>query len=99
MHIGATAFLGVAISASDGYGSYEQGAVVGTVVPGSAADRAGLQAGDAITSVTGRSIGSATDLQHVLFTVAPGSALTITWTDGYGYTTSATVRPAAGPPQ
>jgi S1-C subfamily serine protease len=98
VHVGPTAFLGVAISASGDYGSYEQGAVVGSVVPGSAADRAGLQSGDAITAIDGRTIGSATDLQRVLFTVAPGTALTIQWTDGY-YTNSATVRPAAGPPQ
>jgi len=99
VHVGPTAFLGVAVAPSDGYGSYEQGAVVGSVVSGSAADRAGLQSGDVITAVNGRAIGSASDLQRVLFTVAPGTALTIAWTDGYGYQSSATVRPAAGPPQ
>src|SRR5262249_53528682 len=35
VHVGPTAFLGVAVAPSDGYGSYEQGAVVGSVVPGS----------------------------------------------------------------
>lgn len=99
VHVGPTAFLGVAISPPDGYDPYGQGVVVGSVVPGSAADSAGLQSGDVITAVNGRTIGSATDLQHVLFTAVPGTPLTIAWTDVDGYTAGATVRPAAGPPQ
>jgi S1-C subfamily serine protease len=93
VHVGPTAFLGVALSTS------EPGAVVEQVVPNSAADQAGIQPGDQITAAGGRTIGSGTDLQRVLLQISPGSPLTIVWTDGYGYSNSATVRPAAGPPQ
>jgi S1-C subfamily serine protease len=93
VHVGPTAFLGVALSTD------EPGAIVAQVVPNSAAEQAGIQPGDQITAAGGRTINSGTDLQRVLLQVSPGSPLTIVWTDGYGDTNSATVRPATGPPQ
>jgi S1-C subfamily serine protease len=69
------------------------------VVQGSAASRAGIQGGDVIVRAGGHSIGSATDLQHVILQVTPGKPLGISWVDGFGTKRSATVRPAAGPPQ
>jgi S1-C subfamily serine protease len=99
VHIGPTAFLGVAVGQSGYYGQDVSGATVSQVVPGSAADRAGIVPGDVITSLGGHSVSSRTSLQSVLFQVSPGSALRLTWIDQNGYANSATVHPASGPPQ
>ena len=66
VRIGPAAFLGVELSGGPslygyGYGyarNATSGAVVGNVIPGGAAAAAGLQAGDVITSLSGRSIAS-----------------------------------------
>lgn len=96
VHVGATAFLGVLLEHPSGD---VQGAAVQDVVQGSAASRAGIQGGDVIVRAGGHSIGSATDLQHVILQVTPGKPLTISWVDGFGTKHNASVRPAAGPPQ
>ena len=57
VHIGATAFLGIS-TAPKQYDTGQQGAVVATVVPGSAADTAGLKPGDLITAIDGTKITS-----------------------------------------
>jgi len=72
---------------------------VESVVPGSAADKAGLVGGDVITRAGGRTVTSPTSLQNVMFQASPGKPLPLTWSDQYGNTSSATVRPGAGPPQ
>ena len=99
VHIGPTAFLGVALGQSGYYGQDVSGAVVDQVVPGSPADRAGVVAGDVITSLGGHPVSSRASLQRVLFQVSPGTPLRLTWIDQSGYANSATVRPASGPPQ
>lgn len=53
------------------------GAFVGSVRPGSPAERAGLQPGDVITEVNLRPISSADDLARVLAGLAPGHRLII----------------------
>lgn len=95
VHVGPTAFLGVLLSSDSGV----SGAAVQSVVPGSAADRAGIQGGDVITRAGGKSITSAAVLHDVILQAVPGKALRISWIDSGGTTTSATVHPAAGPPQ
>lgn len=98
VHIGPTAFLGVAL-APPANGDGTTGAVVGQVVSGSPADRAGIQAGDVITSIGGRTVRSRDIVRNVLLQTAPGRPLKVTWTDGAGTSRTATVRPVSGPPQ
>jgi S1-C subfamily serine protease len=99
VHIGPTAFLGVALGQPGYAGQDAAGVTVGAVVPGSAAEKAGVVAGDLITSLGGHRISSRANLQQVLLQVSPGTALRLAWIDQYGNANSATVRPASGPPQ
>ena len=94
LHIGATAFLGVGVQDAPG-----GGAAVTRVVPGSAAEIAGIVAGDVITGLNGAPIRTATDLQHAVLALTPGRAVALEWTDGTGITQTGTVTPASGPPQ
>src|SRR5438046_5468373 len=68
------AFLGVKI----GDAASGPGARVGTVVDGSPAAKAGLQAGDVITAVEGKTITSADDLTAAVGNRAPGDKVTVT---------------------
>jgi S1-C subfamily serine protease len=97
VHVGPTAFLGVLLDSSSGQDV--PGASVRDVVSGSAADRAGLGGGDTITGLAGRTITTPTSLQKAVLQLSPGKPVLLRWTDGYGYGRSATIRPAAGPPQ
>ena len=113
VHIGSTAFLGVMISSSsspysggstsfgsgsDGSGSSTAGAAVANVVSGGAADRAGLVAGDVITSIDGSSVTSPDSLSGIIAADRPGQRISITWTgtDGASHTATATLQ--SGPP-
>ena len=94
VHVGPTAFLGVALSGEDA-----SGALVTGVVQGGPADNAGLAAGDLITSFGGHSVTSPTSLQLLLRQASPGKAYRVTWIDQYGTASSATIRPVSGPAQ
>ncbi len=98
VHIGPTAFLGISLQPA-GYGPDVTGASVEGVVPGGAADQAGLTGGDVITSFGGHSVTSPTSLQLLLRQAKPGSSYQVIWLDQYGTQASGTVRPASGPPQ
>jgi S1-C subfamily serine protease len=98
VHVGATAFLGVLLAQPD-YPNDSSGAIVQDVVSGSAAARAGIEGGDVITGAAGRQIASASDLRRVILQIAPNKPLRLAWTDTQGFSRSATVRPAPGPPQ
>ena len=78
VHVGPTAFLGVLIEPPD-YPDDSSGAIVQSVLSGSAAERAGIESGDVITRA--------------------GKPIRLSWTDSFGSTNTAVVRPAAGPPQ
>jgi len=93
VHIGATAFLGVEIDTSSGYGQ------IAAVVPDGPADSAGLEPGDVITAVGGRAVSSTTDVAGLLFSKHPGDRITVTYGDGYGMTQTTTVTLGSGPPQ
>jgi len=95
IHLGDTAFLGVEATA-DSYGS---GAVIASVVPGSPADRAGLVAGDLITSVGGRAVSSPDELSAAVSTQKPGASLTATYVDQVGTSQATNVTLASGPPR
>jgi S1-C subfamily serine protease len=101
VHIGATAFLGVAIMSGDTAAANGiaagSGAVVSGVVPGSPADGASLAAGDVITSVGGHLVSSPSDLQAALGQHHPGDSVTIGWADQAGLTHSASLALASGP--
>ena len=70
---------------------------MGDVVSGGAAAAAGLQAGDVITSLDGRSIASAADVSAALTGADPGDQVTIGWTDQSGVVHTATVALGASP--
>jgi S1-C subfamily serine protease len=97
VHVGPTAFLGVSVGADDFGGS---GAVVAGVVPGGAADDAGLTADDVITSVDGRAVTSSATLRSALLSEKPGDRASVTYLDrATGASRSVSVTLGSGPPQ
>jgi serine protease Do len=60
-----------------------QGAVVENVVPGSAADNAGIQRGDIIVGVNRKPVHSASDVKQALSSIGKGEdALVLVWSQG-----------------
>lgn len=113
IHVGATAFLGVEISAStssggfggffgngDGGGSSTStsGATIASVVSGGAAASAGLTANDVITSFDGQTVQSSSTISSLLIPFHPGDKVQMVWTDTSGQTHTATVTLGSGPP-
>jgi S1-C subfamily serine protease len=96
VHIGGTAFLGVESTANSYQGS---GAVISAVVPGSAADAAGLSAGDLILSVGGHTISSPDELSQVVLTQKPGASVSAVYLDQAGATQTTNLTLASGPPR
>jgi S1-C subfamily serine protease len=96
IHVGGTAFLGVESTAS----TYESsGAVISAVVPGSAADAAGLSPGDLIISVGGRAISSPDELSAFVLTQRPGASISAIYLDQDGATQTTNLTLASGPPR
>jgi S1-C subfamily serine protease len=95
VHIGGTAFLGVQVQSSD----FSQGALVGGVVSGSPADKAGIVAGDSIVAVDGQTVSAPDDLSAIMLSKKPGASAQLTWVDQVGNQQSASVTLASGPPQ
>jgi S1-C subfamily serine protease len=93
VHVGPTAFLGVVLQDVSG------GAQISQVVPGKAADTAGLVAGDVITSLNGTGISSSADIRRTVLLLVPGRPVSIAWTDASGDPQTGTITPTAGPPQ
>jgi S1-C subfamily serine protease len=89
--IGLPAFLGVSLSqtATD--------AEIAQVLPGTAAAKTDLAAGDTITSVGGTSISSAAGLSKAIATHQPGDRVAIGYTDADGTSRTATVTLLEGP--
>ncbi len=104
IQIGPPAFLGVVIvsPSSDGFGGSgsagTNGAAVTMVQAGTPAGKAGLQAGDVITGLGGRSVDSPAALKSILKTHKPGDKVSIQWLDSSGQQHRATITLAAGPP-
>jgi S1-C subfamily serine protease len=103
IHVGSTAFLGVSVasaSQSSGQigGTGTSGAQVAGVLNGGAAEAAGIQQGDVITSVDGKTIDSSDDVSTALVDHHPGDKIKIGWTDTAGQAHSATVTLRSGPP-
>jgi S1-C subfamily serine protease len=93
VHIGPTAFLGVALMSNP-----VGGAMVDTVMPGSPAAAAGLAPGDLITSLAGGAVRSAAGLHRRLERLHPGDTVAVRWLDPLGMTHAAIVRLGSGPP-
>ena len=95
IHVGETAFLGVEATAD----SYQAGAVVASVMPGSPAEAAGFVPGDLITSVGGQTITSPEALSVIVSTQSPGSSVSAVYLDQDGMTQTATLKLGSGPPR
>ena len=95
VHVGGTAFLGVESTAN----SYSSGAEISAVVPGSAAEAAGLTPGDLILSVGGHTISSPDDLSNVVLTQKPGASISAVYLDQAGATRTTSLTLASGPPR
>jgi S1-C subfamily serine protease len=91
IHQGYPAFLGVSVQDT------ASGATVAEVVPGGAAESAGLVAGDVITAIDGTAISSAHGLSSALAGYNAGDRVTVTWTTAAGTTQTAGVVLASGP--
>ncbi|MBV9255965.1 MAG: PDZ domain-containing protein, partial [Actinobacteria bacterium] len=75
-----------------------KGAFVQQVVPGSGADAAGLQAGDVITSLDGKSVSQASDVATIVQARKPGDKLDLKYErNGDSHTATVTLgsRPAS----
>ena len=99
VHVGPTAFLGVALSRAGDGDEDVPGALVERAAPGTPADKAGIGAGDIITSFAGKRVTSAAGLRKLVLQASPGKTVRITWIDPSAGATSASVRLVAGPPQ
>jgi S1-C subfamily serine protease len=95
VHIGATAFLGVAISPSAFASS--DGVQISGATSGGPAAGAGLAQGDVITAIAGHAVNSRTSIQQVLENYHPGDKVSVAWTDTFGQSRTATVTLASGP--
>jgi S1-C subfamily serine protease len=92
VQIGSAAFLGVELApAYAGRGYSAGGATIGGVVSGTAADRAGLAAGDTITRLDGHAITTTDDVAALLADHDPGDRISMGWTDASGTEHTATV--------
>ena len=98
VHVGSTGFIGVETEANQA-DVLISGAIVAGVIAGSPAQVAGLAVGDVITSVNGKTVGSADALSELLERSQPGDTLAIDWVNSLGQTETASVRPSSGPPR
>jgi S1-C subfamily serine protease len=91
VQVGPSAYLGI--------GVVDTGAGLGVqrVESGSAADRAGIVAGDDLTAVGGRTVGSLQVLKKALASYEPGDRVTLHWTDGSGRAQHARVTLGSSP--
>lgn len=94
IHVGATAFLGIQVQ-SDGDG----GVLVAGVVSNGPAANAGIESGDLITKIDGRSVATSTALRRYIQTKKPGAKVSVAYLDQSGYGATATVTLGSGPPQ
>jgi S1-C subfamily serine protease len=93
VHVGQTAFLGVGLDDPSGR------PVITQILPGLAAEAAGLVNGDVITSLNGAAISSSVDVRDTVLSLVPGQAVAIGWTDASGTAQTGSITPTSGPPQ
>jgi S1-C subfamily serine protease len=100
VHVGPTAFLGVAVVPPQFLGpqaQQSQGVVIGAALRGYPAAAAGLAQGDVITSVDGQAVTTPSSLTDLLIAHHPGDSVRIGWTDPAGTAHSTMVKLASGP--
>lgn len=101
IHQGRPAFLGVtqptSSSGRSGFTSSGAGVTISGVIPGTAAGKAGLAAGDTITSLGGMSVTSPSALSAAIAAHHPGDSVKVTWVDASGKIHTATVTLGEGP--
>jgi S1-C subfamily serine protease len=101
VHVGSTAFLGVTVqeaTSQDG-SSAASGAQIYQVIKGGPAAAAGLESGDTITELGGKSVTSPEDLTNVILSEKAGNSVQVVYTDANGATQTTTVQLGSGPPQ
>jgi len=86
--------LGVQVGDAESSDGLQQGAQLGEVTPGGAADKAGLKAGDVVTSVDSHPIASGDALVAAVRSHRPGDDVKITYHRG-GQTATLTVKLAS----
>jgi len=96
VHLGETAFIGVAIADATALGG-PSGAVVRQVLPDTPAGQVGLRGGDLITAVDGVPVNAAADLSNIVDRHRPGDTVVLTWIDRMGNPRSAPVVLGKGP--
>ncbi len=94
VHIGSAAFLGISVATTS---TGSAGATISDVVAAGPAARAGIVAGDVITSIGGRRVTSATSLSSVMDGYHGGDKLKVEWKTATGKTKHATITTIAGP--
>jgi S1-C subfamily serine protease len=100
VHVGPTAFLGVAVHSSGFYREgYVPGVRVDNLVSGGPAERAGLEQGDVITMIDGTRVATPADVARVVVRRHPGDTVVLTWVDDSGKRSSGRARLVTGPPQ
>jgi S1-C subfamily serine protease len=109
MHVGPTAFLGVTVGSSSGNGidipgvgnfgggSATSGVSIGQVLSGQAAEKAGLVAGDTITSLNGTTVSTQGELSHALLGRHPGDVVKIGYVNASGASQTVNVKLGSGP--
>lgn len=100
VHVGETAFLGVAVSTQSGQqgiGQASTGAPVEGVIKNTPAAGIGLASGDTITAIGGHEVAAPSDLQGLIQQYRPGDKVSVTWTDPSGQSHTASVTLVAGP--
>ena len=93
VHVGATAFLGVAVAAA----SHGSGVIITEVAAGSPADEAGLRPGDSVLSIDAIPVDSASTLSTLLIPHHPGDQVAVSIVGRGGRVRGVTVRLATGP--
>jgi S1-C subfamily serine protease len=94
VHIGATAFMGVAIASTT---EQSTGVELAGAQPGTPAAAAGLTDGDVITALNGTAVTSGTQISEALIPLHPGAKVTVTWTDTSDQSHTTTLTLATGP--
>jgi S1-C subfamily serine protease len=94
---GSSGSGGLGGSGSGAGSSSTTGATVSGVVANGAAANVGLAQGDVITAFGGQSINSPSDLSKLILPHHPGDKVSLTWTDTFGQSHTATVTLGSGP--
>ena len=100
IHVGPTAFLGIAVHPFGYYrNGYTPGALVDNVVAGGPAERAGLHPGHIIVAIDGTRVSTPASIARLIVQKKPGDTIRITWIEPGGARRNASARLATGPPQ